>query len=320
MEWPEAKLARLVKVLGAISQDGLSISGVPIAEITRRVSTPCYVYSGEAIIAQIQRVASALGPETSLYYSLKANPSLGVCQLIARQGVGAEVASIGELLLAQRAGFPASRTLFAGPGKTDAELGAAISLGIQAINVESLGEIERLADIASAAGKRAALGLRVNPLKHVKGAYMRMGGGPQQFGIDEEQIPEAIRLAKKSAWLHVVGIHVYGGTQIFDVDGLLAHCAHVVETASDVATQVGQPLEFIDFGGGLVSPTSRTYQNWTWTHLPKGTEAWCSHVGNTRCWSALGPSLNSGDIWWRKPGSMPRAWWTSSTRVARRLS
>src|SRR5438093_693052 len=53
----------------------------------------------------------------------------------------------------------------------------------------------------------------------------------------------------------------------------------------------------------LVSPTSRTYQNWTWTHLPKGTEAWCSHVGNTRCWSALGPSLNSGDIWWRKPGS-----------------
>ena len=60
MEWPEAKLARLVKVLGAISQDGLSISGVPIAEITRRVSTPCYVYSGEAIIAQIQRVASVL--------------------------------------------------------------------------------------------------------------------------------------------------------------------------------------------------------------------------------------------------------------------
>jgi len=111
---------------------------VPIAEITRRVSTPCYVYSGEAIIAQIQRVASVLGPETSLYYSLKANPSLGVCQLIARQGIGAEVASIGELLLAQRAGFPASRTLFAGPGKTEAELGAAVSLGIQAINVESL--------------------------------------------------------------------------------------------------------------------------------------------------------------------------------------
>jgi len=254
MEWPEAKLARLVKVLGAISQDGLAISGVPIAEITRRVSTPCYVYSGEAIIAQIQRVASMLGPETSLYYSLKANPSLGVCQLIARQGIGAEVASIGELLLAQRAGFPASRTLFAGPGKTEAELGAAVSLGIQAINVESLGEIERLADIASAAGKRAALGLRVNPLKHVKGAYMRMGGGPQQFGIDEEQLPEAIRLAKKSAWLHVVGIHVYGGTQIFDVDGLLAHCAQVVETASDVATQLGQPLEFIDFGGGFGVP------------------------------------------------------------------
>jgi len=99
---------------------------------------------------------------------------------------------------------------------------------------------------------------------------MRMGGGSQQFGIDEEQLPEAIRLAKKSAWLHVVGIHVYGGTQIFDVGGLLAHCAQVVETPAMWRPNLDSRSSSSTLVAALACPTSRTYQNWTWTHLPKG--------------------------------------------------
>src|SRR5690606_31016986 len=120
-------------------------------------------YSGDALLQQVSRILRALGPETSLYYSAKANPSLGVCQLLARQGVGVEVASIGELALAKAAGFPADSTLFAGPGKTDDELMEAVRRGLFAVNVESEGELERLAEIAQLTGQVVRVALRVNP-------------------------------------------------------------------------------------------------------------------------------------------------------------
>ena len=222
-----------------------------IHSLALQIPTPFYLYSGDQLVQRIGQVRQALGSETDVYYSVKANPSLGLCELIAQQELGAEVASIGELILAERAGFAPRNVLFAGPGKTDHELELAVSKGIGAINVESLGEMERLKNIAQRNDKVARIGLRMNPASQVKGAQMRMGGGAQQFGIDEEMLDKALDEAKRYPSLQVVGLHVYAGTQMFDVQALLAQCRHVIDLARRMADRLGKPLEMIDFGGGF---------------------------------------------------------------------
>src|ERR687894_1374697 len=136
--------------------------GVPISLIAAEYGTPFYLYNGEMIVDRVRRVREALGTEVS--YSLKANPNLAVCQVIAREGgAGGEVASSGELVVARAAGFAPEDIVFAGPGKTDEELKRSIEEGIFAVNVESLNEIDRLAAIAERIGRQIGVGLRINP-------------------------------------------------------------------------------------------------------------------------------------------------------------
>ena len=250
----ETRVGRLIRLVGDEAASEFTLGGFSVSQLADKFSTPYYVYSGDVIIRQIRRLRQALGPDTDIYYSLKANPSLGISQLIARQGLGAEVASVGELLVAQRAGFPAERIIFAGPGKTKEELELAVRTGIGAVNVESPGELERLAEIAEAARKVVAVGIRVNPSVQVKGAQMRMGGGPQQFGIDEDQVGEIVAQFTAHPYLTIRGPHVYIGTQIFDVDALVAHFHHVVDLSLAMADRQGRPLDMIDFGGGFGVP------------------------------------------------------------------
>src|SRR5918912_692436 len=145
---------------GAECDGEFAPGGVPISRIAEGYGTPFYLYHGEMIVDRVRRVQDALGTEVS--YSLKANPNLAVCQLIARKGgAGGEVASSGELVVARVAGFAPEDIVFAGPGKTDEELKMAVEEGIFAVNVESLNEIDRLAHVAE--GRRIGVGLRINP-------------------------------------------------------------------------------------------------------------------------------------------------------------
>jgi len=250
----ETRVLRLASALGDARDGKLRAGNISVCRLADQISTPCYVYSGDAVVDQVRRVRAALGPETDLYYSLKANPSLGLCQLIARQDAGAEVASIGELVLAQRSGFAPQQTVFAGPGKTDQELEQAVRSGILSVNAESPGELRRLACIARRAGLPARAALRVNPARPVAGSQMRMGGGPQQFGIDEEDLLDVVQQFKDRPYLDLVGLHVYAGTQVFDVQGVLEHCQHVLELGRQMSGCLGKPLEVLDFGGGFGVP------------------------------------------------------------------
>jgi diaminopimelate decarboxylase len=243
-----------VRLLGGSGRAEMHVGGVAVSALADLVRTPYYVYDGDAVIAKVREVRAALGPETDLYFSIKANPSLGICQLMAREGVGAELASIGELHLARKAGFPARKAIFAGPGKTREELEQAVSWGIESVNVESAGEIARLAAIAAGLDRPVRACLRINPREQVKGAQMRMGGGHTQFGIDEELVPEVIERYREHTHLRLVGLHVYVGSQIADVSALIAHCHRVVDLALDVAERLGRPLEAIDLGGGFAVP------------------------------------------------------------------
>ena len=254
MSSPTYRAMQIIRSWGEPTGRELRIGGVSVSEIVRRVSTPCYVYSGDVLMRGITQVLNALGPETQLFYSLKANPSLGLCQMMARAGLGAEVASSGELALARAAGFPVARTLFAGPGKTNEELRQAASAGIRAINVESAGEMERLSSIAAELGAPVRAAIRVNPLAQVRGAQMRMGGGSQQFGVDEEQLPDVLSRFATHPNVQIVGLHVYAGTQIFDVEALLAGHHHAVDLALQTADRLKRPLEMLDLGGGFGVP------------------------------------------------------------------
>src|SRR5215210_916261 len=204
-------------------------AGIPISRIAEDYGTPFYLYHGEMISDRVRRVHEVLRTEVS--YSVKANPSLGVCQLVAsQQEAGAEVASSGELAVARAAGFEPEDIVFAGPGKTDDELKRAVDEGIFAVNVESLHEIDRLADIAREAGKTIGVGLRINPEAQLMGSGMRMGGTVGQFGMDQAELGEAVRKT------------------------LLEHCRNILEISLSATDLAGRPLEMIDFGGGFGVP------------------------------------------------------------------
>ncbi|MGH3146719.1 MAG: alanine racemase [Rubrobacter sp.] len=228
-------------------------AGVPISEIAGEFGTPFYLYHGGMISDRVSRVRETLGTEVS--YSVKANPSLGVCQLIAREKeAGAEVASSGELAVAIAAGFEPGDIVFAGPGKTDEEHERAIDEGIFAVNVESLGEIDRLADTAARKGATIGVGLRINPEAQLMGSGMRMGGTVGQFGIDQADLAEAVRKTLARSELVLRGVHVYTATQVFEVEPLLEHCRNIFEIALEAADLSGTPLEMVDFGGGFGVP------------------------------------------------------------------
>ena len=247
------KALDLAERLGGERAGEFAPSGVPISEIAREYGTPFYLYHGETIVERVRRVRGALGTEVS--YSVKANPSLGVCQLIAREReAGAEVASSGELTVARTAGFEPEDIVFAGPGKTDDELKRVVEEGIFADNVESLNEIDRLAAIAGEMGRRIGVGLRINPAAQLMGSQMRMGGTVGQFGMDQAELGEAVEKTLSHPELILRGVHVYTATQVFEVEPLLEHCRNIFEIALQAADYAGRPLEMIDFGGGFGVP------------------------------------------------------------------
>ncbi len=228
----ETKLERLVARLGTVKGWELVVDGHPISEVAAQVGTPFYLYRGEALLQQVAALREALGPKTELFFSIKANPSVALCQVLQRAGVGAELASIGELEVARAAGFEPKQVIFAGPGKTQRELAAAVRWGIGAVNVESLGELKRLIAEARAQGKRQTVCLRINPRDQVQGAQMRMGGAASQFGLDEDLVPEAVALVKAAPdAVDLAGLHVYAGSQMTDVEAVLKNCEHGLQLA-----------------------------------------------------------------------------------------
>ncbi len=244
----------LLQRLGDVSGDELVVEGHRVSAIAEQVGTPYFLYRGEVVLQQVRALREALGADTELYFSIKANPSVGLCQVLQRAGVGAELASIGELRVSQAAGFSPERVLFAGPGKTDRELDEAVRWGIGAINVESLGELERVIATARRQGRRQTVCLRINPREQVHGAQMRMGGGPTQFGLDEELMAQAVKLAQAAPdAVDLAGLHVYVGSQMVDIEAIITNWEHVLALAEALA-DLGVSVRKIDLGGGFGVP------------------------------------------------------------------
>jgi len=233
--------------------DDLLVGGIPLTRLAERVGqTPFFAYDRQKIAQRVAQLRHHLPPAVRLHYAVKANPMPAVVQHLATLVDGFDVASGRELATALDAPVDPAHVSFAGPGKTDAELRQAVAAGV-VIEMESAGEMRRLADIAGSLGIRPRVAVRVNPDFAMRGSGMRMGGGPQQFGVDAELVPAL--LAELAALdLDFTGFHVFAGSQLLNVEALRTAQTRIVDLLLQLADHAPAPVRHLNLGGGFGIP------------------------------------------------------------------
>lgn len=239
---------------GFTAIDGeLAIAGRKVSALVEEAGdTPLFVYSAALIRARVAQLRSALPRRVALHYAVKANPYRPVLELMAGLVDGFDIASGGELAMVRAAGIDPARVSFAGPGKRDAELEAAIAAGVT-LNLESESEADRALGIAERLGVKPRLAIRVNPDFDLKGSGMKMGGGAKPFGIDAERVPALARriIAAGADWR---GFHIFAGSQALDAAAIADTQAQTLDLAARLAEQTGAALPHCNLGGGLGIP------------------------------------------------------------------
>jgi len=232
--------------------DELHAEEIAVSRIAAAVGTPFYLYSAAAFAAQYRRFAEAfLDQRPLICYAVKANSNLAVLRLFAGLGAGADVVSEGELRRALAAGVPPQRILFSGVGKTARELKAAIDAGIYQINVESVPELRRLSEVASARGRVVPVAIRVNPDVDARThAKISTGMKENKFGIDVGEAIAAYSLTAELPGVEPVGLAVHIGSQIVDLEPYRRAFARVAGLVRELRTK-GLAVARIDLGGGL---------------------------------------------------------------------
>ncbi len=231
----------------------LLVNGQSVLEIAQKLGrTPFYAYDSNLMTARVKQLREALPKEIHLHYAMKANPMLEVVKHMADLVDGLDVASKGELEVALQTGTAPGNISFAGPGKRDEELLAAIEAKIT-INVESEGELARIDKIATRLGSKPNIAIRVNPDFELKSSGMKMGGGPKQFGIDAERVPAVLKhLANLDC--HFRGFHIFSGSQNLKPEAIIEAHDKTFELAIRLSEYASTPVELLNIGGGFGIP------------------------------------------------------------------
>ena len=235
-------------------RDGeLVVGGEKLSVLAARVgSTPFFAYDRSLLRARVAELRAALPAAIKLHYAMKANPMPAVVGFMATLVDGIDVASAGELKVALDAGANPAEVSFAGPGKRDIELRQAVASRVL-VNVESPREVPVLARAAQELGVNARVAVRVNPDFELKGSGMKMGGGPKQFGVDVEQVPELLREIGRLG-LDFEGYHLYAGSQNLRAESICEAQQKSYELALRLAEFAPTPLRFLNLGGGFGIP------------------------------------------------------------------
>ncbi|SCG59334.1 diaminopimelate decarboxylase [Micromonospora echinaurantiaca] len=231
----------------------LTVGGVPVDRLAERVGgTPFFAYDRRLLTERVALVRSTLPAGVELGYAVKANPMPAVVQHLSGLVDALDVASALEMRTALDTPLPADRISFAGPGKTAAELTQAVAAGVT-IELESETEAARLVAVGDRLGIRPQVAVRVNPDFSIKGSGMRMGGGPQQFGVDAERVPALLKeLAHVD--VDVLGFHIFAGSQNLRADILCAAQRNTVDLALRLAAYAPAPVRYLNIGGGFGIP------------------------------------------------------------------
>jgi diaminopimelate decarboxylase len=235
-------------------QDGeLLIGGRRVSAIaTEAGRTPLYVYDRSVMTRKVALLRSALPADVELHYAIKANPMPGVVQHLAGLVDGLDVASAGELEVALTTAVDRTDISFAGPGKSVAELERAVASGI-VINMESPLEMRRLAELAQRSGSRPKVAVRVNPDFELKSSGMKMAGGPKQFGVDAETVPDLLaELARLP--LAFWGFQIFSGSQNLRPEILVEAQRKSAALAVELSRHAPAPVRLLNLGGGFGIP------------------------------------------------------------------
>ena len=231
----------------------LAVGGVPVDRLADRVgSTPFFAYDRGLLTERVRLLRATLPDDLQLSYAIKANPMPAVVQHLSGLVDAFDVASAWEMRTALDTPMPPTRVSFAGPGKTDAELRQAVAAGIT-IELESDNEAGRIAANGAALGIRPRVAIRVNPDFAVKGSGMRMGGGPQQFGVDAERVPALLKELAATD-LEVLGFHVFAGSQNLRADIIAEAQARTVDLLLRLAADAPDEIRYLNLGGGFGIP------------------------------------------------------------------
>lgn len=235
-------------------KDGWLLIGGKSAEahIEDMGGTPLFVYDFAIVRDRIAAVRAAMPKSLSLHYAMKANPLPNLVKAIVPLVDGIDIASNGELDVALSAG--AKTISFAGPGKRDEELRAALLASVT-INLESEGEAKRALRIADSLGIPAKLAVRVNPGFGLKGSGLHMSGGAKPFGIDAERVPALVRqiIGAGAQWQ---GFHIFAGSQSLNTEAIAEAQAATISLAARLAEDIGVTPALVNLGGGFGVPYS----------------------------------------------------------------
>jgi diaminopimelate decarboxylase len=237
----------------AVAGNELVVGGMPLRRLVALVGkTPFYAYDRNLVRARVATLRQAMPAAVKLHFAMKANPMPAVVGLMADLVDGIDVASSGELKLALDTGATAERISFAGPGKRSSELRQAVAAGVL-VNVESFREVAELGKCSDALGLPARVAVRVNPDFELKGSGMKMGGGPKQFGVDAEQVPQLLREIG-AAGLAFEGFHLYAGSQNLKAEAICDAQRQSYELALRLAAHAPGPARSLNLGGGFGIP------------------------------------------------------------------
>ena len=238
-------------------------------QLAQQFGTPLYVYSKASFEKHYLDMDRAFNfIDHQICFAVKSNSNIAVLNVLAKLGAGFDIVTGGELARVLAAGGDASKIVFSGLGKTEADIRKALEVGIACFNVESYAELDRIQKVAAEVGKKAPISLRVNPDVDAKThPYISTGLKENKFGIPSDSVFETYAYAASLPNLDVVGIDCHIGSQLTETQPFVDALDRVI-TMIDRLKTMGITLTHIDIGGGLgvtykdeVPPTVAEYAN-----------------------------------------------------------
>jgi diaminopimelate decarboxylase len=236
-----------------VKDNALIVGGIELNRLAARVGkTPFYAYDRQLITSRVTELRQQMPPGLKIHYAMKANPMPAVVQHMAGLVDGFDLASAGEMMVALDTTMSAENISMAGPAKRPQELMQAIAAGIT-INIESSNELETIAQLSRQSAIQAKVAVRINPAFELKASGMKMGGGPKQFGIDEESLPDVLKRIKELS-LDFKGFHIYSGSQNLKAESIIDAQQKSIDLAIKLSDYCPSPINKLNIGGGYGIP------------------------------------------------------------------
>jgi diaminopimelate decarboxylase len=218
-----------------------------LLEIASQHGTPAYAFDVQRLKAQANRLRTELPDAVEIFYSLKANASLGICDVFAECGLGADVASAGELATAVEAGFPVSRLFVAGPCKSSETWSMLRSQPEAILSIDSPSELSLLAD----QDLPNPVVLRLRP-DYESCAIVQAGAG-SRFGVPQDELPQCCEILNSDR-INLIGFHVFAGSQVLEASGVIDHLRRGFELSLLASEVLRFKPGFLNLGGGFGIP------------------------------------------------------------------